>query len=914
MDLSPFFAAVKSAIESRFENEGLEKPLEADLSLAFDQIAPIMASAFNLSVDENLRAAGLRAMQARIAVNMETGTALVDQRSAHKEWVREKNIIWDCWEAYEGNLYENSLPKKVVLTIGHDTFRVLDLLGDPSQQGDWDRRGLVLGHVQSGKTSNYSGLLCRAADAGYKIFIVIAGIHENLRSQTQDRINAAFIELAPPSKRPISLTTKDVDFARNLAEQRIPHQAVGTSLVLVIKKNAGILENLLNWLHENSSPGSDWADMPLLLIDDEADNASVNTNNADKPTRINELIRSILNVFRKSSYVGYTATPFANIFIDPTKNHEMFGQELFPRDFIYCLEAPDNYFGADRVFFSRNETADSPFLRDIPTDEDDEDILPRSHRSSFSPSQLPCSLTEALQLFLLACSVRHCQGATNEHISMLVNVSPYAKVQRSIFLLVDQYLEDTRRRILASAFMPENDLAFWAALEALYKSEYCNSIVPWATVRQALPEAIRAVRVAVINSSSQDRLDYKAYRETGLKVIAIGGYTLSRGLTLENLTISYWKRNSKAYDTLLQMGRWFGYRGEYESLCRIWMPLEAQGWYEHITEASQELRDDLIDMASRGLTPEDFGLKVRNHPETLVVTARNKMRATEPRTVRPDLGGRLLETHVVCNDAATLSNNLSATQRLLASVQTTGDGMLLPEEGQHRLWHEIPHEVVKKFFHEFKAHKRLLHADSDYFMAWIRALQEALEHRGEPLCWDVLLVSLDLPAAQRFTLAGIEIGPQDRTVGGKVLRQPGQPTGVVMPWDPMTDDLTDGWRIGSKQRVASRGIERFPLSLELRRQAEAEAERRNKKNVPDLEYRKLLSRPLLMLHVIDLKYPKKSKTDETPQAILQRGVVAWGASFPQYGDLGIQAREYTVNKVWLEQFNIARIADEEGED
>ncbi len=906
MDLSPFFAAVKSAIESRFKSQGLSKPQEVDLAQAFDQIAPIIAPLFDLTLDDNLRANGLRAMQARIAVNMETGTALVDRRSAHKEWVREKNFAWDCWESYEGSLYENGLPEGVVLAIGHDTFRVLDLLGDPSLHSDWDRRGLVLGHVQSGKTSNYSGLLCRAADAGYKLFIIIAGIHENLRSQTQDRINAAFVDLAPPAKRPISLTTKDGDFARNLAEQRIPHQAVGTSLVLVVKKNAKILENLQNWLRDNSRPGSDWADMPLLLIDDEADNASVNTNNADQdPTRINGLIRSILSIFRKSSYVGYTATPFANIFIDPTRSDEMVGQELFPRDFIYCLEAPDNYFGADRVFMREDETAESLFLRDIPTDEDD--LLPRSHRSSFSPSQLPASLVEAIRLFLLACAVRNCQGAANKHISMLVNVSPYARVQRSIGLLTNQNLEETRRRVLASACMPGMDQNYWAELEALYQMEFGNSEVPWPTVRRALPEAIRTVRVVVINSGSQDRLDYKAYDATGLKVIAVGGYTLSRGLTLENLTISYWKRNSKAYDTLLQMGRWFGYRDEYESLCRIWMPLEAQGWYEHIAEASLELRDDLIDMSRRGFTPEDFGLKVRNHPETLIVTARNKMRAAEPRTVRPDLGCRLLETHVVCNDAKTLSDNLSATERLLIRIQETGDGILPQEDGVHRLWRQIPHEWVSTFFHEYKAHRRLLHADNDYLMAWLRALQEALERRGEQLAWDVLLVSLNQPQSPRFPLAGIEIGLQDRTVGGKVLR------GRVTTWDQSTDDLMDGWRISSKQRVASRGVEKYPLSSEQRHRAETESQRKNKNNVPDLEYRKLLSRPLLMLHVIDLKYPKEHNPDEAPQSSLHRGLAAWGASFPQYGDLRIQAREYTVNRVWLEQFELSR-ADDEGED
>jgi hypothetical protein len=903
MDLSPFWSAVKSAVEAQLAKLGRTSPEEADLKDALERVLPTLAPVFNVTVDDALKDAALRTMLTRIAVNMQTGTALID-RIPHAPWVDKREINWGCWLAYEGYLFEKGFPGSVVRAIRDDTHRILELLGDPKSNSDWDRRGLVLGHVQSGKTSNYAGLISRAADAGYKLFIVIAGIHENLRNQTQQRIDSTFVELAPPASRPISLTTPEEDFSRPRADQRIPPQGVGTSLVLVVKKNARILTNLLTWLRDNSRPGSDWADMPLLLIDDEADNASINTNKDEyDPTRINGLIRAILNIFKKSSYVGYTATPFANIFIDPERNDTMAGQDLFPRNFIYCLEAPDNYLGPDKLFMEEPES----FLQDV---DDAEGVLPRSHRSTFAPDELPGSLLESLKLFLLACAIRTRQGASGTHMSMLVNVSPYAAVQRRVCLFIQEKVEFWRNIIKASAFMPGQDTDFWAGMQALFEREYSDCGVPWRDIRQILPEVVQPIKALVINSKSPDRLNYSDNKETGLKVIAVGGYTLSRGLTLENLMISYWNRNSKAYDTLMQMGRWFGYRDDYEPLCRILMPADAQGWYAHIAEASMELRADLLEMSQRGMTPEDFGLKVRNHPESLIITARNKMRAGKSMTVRPDLGGKLIETHVVWRDAAILSGNLQAMQRLVQSLKDSGDGELQVGEKGSRLWRSIPYEPIKDFFHEYNSHRSLLHADSDYLFAWLDALQESLIRKGSKLSWDVLLVSLEkVPDKRRYRMGGIEIGKQDRTVGGRIERVPGQSRPSLFPYDPVFDDLRDAWRIGSKQRVASRGIEKAPLSDEVIATVREGARIAGEKNVPDLKFRRQLERPLLMLHVLDL-YADKDH-DAVP---VSQDVAAWGASFPAYGDLEIQAREYTVNKVWLEQFGPARDAEEEEED
>ena len=612
MSLPALLSALKGAVDRHLEKSHIDHPSESDIIDAVNDKLPGIAAIFEFMLDEQLKEKAIRTMLALIPVQMRTGAALKD-RGLPPPWVDSRGLEWQCWHSYETYLHGKMLPKHVIRTLSNDTRRILDLLGDPAQSCTWDRRGLVLGHVQSGKTSNYAGLLCRAADAGYKLFIVITGIHENLRAQTQQRIQEGFIDLAPPHMRPISLTTTLDDFSRQKAEQQIPPQAVGTSVILVVKKNARVLDNLLQWLRDNSKPGGDWADMPLLLIDDESDNASVNTNKAKNanneeldPTKINKLIRSTLNTFRKSSYVGYTATPFANIFIDPDSEHEMYAHDLFPRDFVYCLDAPSNYFGADKIFFDY-EVNPSRYLIPI-TDADD--VLPRSAKSHATIVQLPKSLLDAVKTFFIACAIRTLRNDGSEHMSMLINVSPYAAVQRQVKLLLDDEVQKLKNIICASALMAEQEKAFWSSMEKIFNVHYANCGFQWAEIRRILPETIRPVQIREINSKSQDSLNYASYKDEGLRVISVGGYTLSRGLTLEGLMVSYWNRNSKAYDTLLQMGRWFGYRDKYEDLCRIWMSVDAQGWYAHIAEISQELREDLIDMTQRDLTPADFGLKV----------------------------------------------------------------------------------------------------------------------------------------------------------------------------------------------------------------------------------------------------------------------------------------------------------------
>ena len=340
-----------------------------------------------------------------VDTRMGAGVSLIDSEAGHdEEWVQKRDdIIWTYSESYETFLKHTGWYPSVVQSLSDVGGRILGHLQDPRSEGEWDRRGLVIGHVQSGKTANYMGLIAKAADAGYKFIIVIAGVHNNLRRQTQERIDEGFVgRSSDPQNRipvgvgletgyphPATLTNIHDDFKKQTAE-RSGWQLNDFSkpIILVIKKHVATLKALHRWLKEMNAQGDGRiADVPVLMIDDEADHASINTNKPDiDPTKTNAMIRRILQLFAKSSYIGYTATPFANIFINPEAYDDDVREELFPRDFIYCLDAPNTYFGPEQVFLDDESSEETlcPIL-------DCENYLPFTHRKDHDLRQLPPS-------------------------------------------------------------------------------------------------------------------------------------------------------------------------------------------------------------------------------------------------------------------------------------------------------------------------------------------------------------------------------------------------------------------------------------------------------------------------------------------------------------------------------------------
>ncbi len=288
------------------------------------------------NVDDETAERLARSFEVRHGVTMKIGAMLID--GEYEPWldIARTEINPYYWKRYKQLLAEKSFSGQVIATLDNVTDRILGLLENPLKDGLWDRRGMVVGHVQSGKTANYIGLLCKAADAGYKLIVVIAGINNNLRNQTQMRIDEGFVGRDSArllsnrgdkfvgvgrfdkTRRPITFTNSVRDFNRIMATGvGVPLQNLSEPAVFVIKKNTNTLRNLLEWLREHSArSGGRTIDAPMLLIDDEADNASINIKHGkDEVSRINGQIRELLRMFERSCYIGYTATPFANIFI-----------------------------------------------------------------------------------------------------------------------------------------------------------------------------------------------------------------------------------------------------------------------------------------------------------------------------------------------------------------------------------------------------------------------------------------------------------------------------------------------------------------------------------------------------------------------------------------------------------------------
>jgi len=832
----------------------------------------------------------IRKLEERFDISMSLGTMFYAED--FRPWLDDArgDIEWYYWSRYRRFLGQQQFPPQVIRSLDDITDQILDHLENPNKDGEWARKGMVVGHVQSGKTANYTGLINKAADSGYRVIIILAGTLNLLRNQTQFRIDNDFIGidtetkaiigvgLLSHEKKPAYFTTNTKDFRKAVANQiGVGIGDLKEPVVLVIKKNKSTLENLIDWLKHNNL--HNLKNYPMLLVDDEADHASINTNKeGDIATTINRKIRELLRLFDRSSYVGYTATPFANVFIDPETESEMLGDDLFPRDFIISLDPPSNYIGSARVFAS---DGDLDIVRVV---DDYEEYLPLKHKKDWQPEDIPTSLKKAVKVFILSRAVRLLRGQVDAHNSMLINVSRFTNVQSNVKLLVDEYLKEIRQAIsnhykLDSAQALRNSEL--ASLKEIFDNEFVQIGHTWDEVQAVLKDAVSPIGVIEVNSSlSTEPLDYsRKERPQGRNVIAVGGMSLSRGLTLEGLTVSYFLRNSIMYDTLMQMGRWFGYREGYAELCRIYMTAEAESWYAHISDATDELREEFRRMKVAGMSPKDFGLCVRSHPESLIVTARNKMR-TGTRVLRQvSLEGRLVETAILLSRPEIISQNFASVEAMVLDADQFG---YKEDAKAGHFWSNVPAIHILQFIEQFQNHPASQLTEKRPLKEYIEWLATVGTDK-----WDVVLVALAKgdESSIQVSIGDLSVITQKR----KVNRYPENGNDIVL----------------NKHRVASRGLEKAGLSTEAIAKAE---EQYAGKNIPDHAYRSVRSRPLLMLHILDCRL------DNVP--MFDQGVTAYGISFP--GEAGSRRPEklveYVVNTVWWKNEYIDLLDEEEEKD
>jgi hypothetical protein len=685
---------------------------------AAESLRPILAPETIPHLDEALRA--IKADQAENAV-LDSPTGVVDRTLVdHLQmgpWYSGPEDGDLHWPALRSKL-EASRMAPVVPDINRASTKVVAQLANPQAWG-LKKLGLVLGYVQSGKTANYTAVMAKAADRGFGLLIVLSGIHNNLREQTQVRIAK---DLGTEnSKNWVSLTTADEDFVNRSVTSAASQLHPDRPVVIVIKKNSSRLQQLKDWLE--AAPQDLLKRTPVLIFDDEADQATPNSATGMRErTAINQLLTQIWKLVVTGSYVGYTATPFANIFMDPDDE-----DDLYPANFIIDLPRPDAYFGAERLFgreaLSEDDDADTGLeaavIRDIP-DAEANALRPPSNsdaRAAFD-ANLPDSLKAAVDWFLVAAAIRKARGDA-DHTSMLIHTTHYAAPHFAMQRRIRQYCED-----LSAAWSGGDDSALRGSYEreSQAAAEIASQPMPsWSSVASEVPTVFSDLRVIVDNGSSDDRLDYERRAANGDPimevVIAIGGGTLSRGLTLEGLVVSYFTRTSNTYDTLLQMGRWFGYRGGYEDLPRIWIQKSLADDYRFLALVEAEIRADIADMERQQLTPREVGVRVRAHPGRLAIVARNKMGAA--RVVRVDYAGERLQTFMFEEHQSVAERNIAVVRDFIAAA---GTDRSIQEDATSRRWRvsDVPADAVIDLLSSYQFHPDQATMRGDFMSGWVK--------------------------------------------------------------------------------------------------------------------------------------------------------------------------------------------------
>jgi hypothetical protein len=642
---------------------------------------------------------------------------------------------------------------KIINSIDFETEAILRNMENPTRQS-FNSKGLVVGYVQSGKTANFTALISKAADVGYRFVIVLAGIHDELRQQTQIRIDkeltghnnlsleGSFIEWneLEESKRWLNLTSagwlsgmETGEFSgRGINKFKDVFLNKNRPVIAIVKKNVKILDRIIKWI--NQSDESDRINVPILIIDDEADQASIdgNSNKPDTdPAKTNAKIRSIINLFPRSSYVGYTATPFANVFIKHDSEHDTLGDDLYPRNFIHSLPEPNGYFGTRKIF---HDSLDDFFVKVIND--------PKNDRKYMADSGIITDdLRSAIISFFISIVIRKFRGAEDAPMSMMINIDHRVSKMNRVGIMVKNYVTVELPKSLKEADILEIYDKYISDSETLNNKLDINN--KFYDKNKIIVEVLiliksKAVLVKTLNSGNDDKLDYA--KEPSMKVIAVGGNKLSRGLTLDGLTITYYLRESKQFDTLLQMGRWFGYRKGYEDLVRIYTSKTLWKQFKDLAIVELEFREDIQEMIEDDKTPKEFAIGV-TQILGLLPTAKNRLGAAE---LQSNYGGSQVTVKKLTLDkVAIIDHNLSHTTNLITELFSIIPKPIKAGKNKNStlLFENISIGLVKPYINNFQIAKNTdgtyLEFNREDLIRYITKKEDTLFSK-----WNVAIVSI----------------------------------------------------------------------------------------------------------------------------------------------------------------------------
>lgn len=736
------------------------------------------------------------------------------------QWDTSRGYYWGRQRRYLRHVLHRE--EHEIDNTDRSSDRVLAHLEHPNHDEPFRVKGLVVGHVQSGKTGNFSALIAKAADSGYKIVIVLSGLHNTLRQQTQRRLQRELghedspegVGQGDPDKWWTWMTNDRLDGDFD------PRSNAGTlqgsnQVILVVKKNKSRLDRLLEWM-ENKVP----AEVAVLVIDDEADQASINTGgnrpteaaeslaesldltSADfdgevladdeiDPSAINLRVRKLLGLFARCSYVAYTATPFANVLINPNADDREGGEDLFPRNFILTLPHPpgEAYVGPERLFGREQLPGEAgdldgiDVIRIVPDFELERLVAPRNRRETFTPAVTP-SLRSALLDFLLAAAGRLARSKRDCPCTMLVHVDMRKEAQDKLAAEIGAELGRMRQqwRYDRPQFLPQLRTRWETDFRPLISSVDIERDMPFEELEIHLDEILTpGLDLRILNSNHLDEIDFDL--EPNLKAVLVGGNKLSRGVTVEGLLVSYFVRRSLYYDTLLQMGRWFGYRGDHVDLTRLYSTQQLISWFHDLATIEEELRRQIEHYARRGLGPKEVAPRIRSH-EKMLPTAKAKMK--DSRFELEPFDGRKLQTlRFSFDDPKTVdlfTENLEVARTLLVGLGHPHD-----VDPGHLGWNGVPAGSILKFIENFRF------GDQQNFdqLSVMRYIQ-AQNRLNELIAWRVLVSH---PRTNRADTKGVDLGveghPEVAMMRRSRLSKDPTSLGVVTEPDDELFGLTD---------------------------------------------------------------------------------------------------------------------------
>lgn len=699
---------------------------------------------------------------------------------AHIHDERQDNAITipedetSSWQLYKKKLLDNGFKEDTVNEIERTTHKILKRLSDDTTNTE-PVKGLVVGNVQSGKTANMAALMAMAADWGWNMFIVLSGTIDNLRIQTQNRLFNDLNQQGALWWRPLQHLSKTIDISQRAQSLHFDETSKERYFTVCLK-NSSRLKKLIQWAQADKNKQKQ---MKILVIDDEADQAGINTKKIDQDERnkINGLICALVNgqnengedidsTYRAMNYIGYTATPYANIL------NEAGRESLYPRNFITTLAVSKEYFGPQQIFGYSGDSVDFDGL-DIVRTIDAAELNKLKNIHDGNTEIVPETLIDAICWFMCGVACMRIWGY-KKPVSMLIHTSQKTTHHSAVAEVVSKWFSDTSEAdIIKRAERVWYSETTEFSIEK-FREQYPTYDRPDDSINKYpdFYEIEQQLHILINDGLSHIKLDEdgdltyhkgihlcidnctnNGITNDGMKVrlaypessdmpspapafIVVGGATLSRGLTIEGLISTFFLRSVGQADTLMQMGRWFGYRKNYELLPRIWVTDKTRQQFVFLAALDQELRDEIQQMDIMGRSPADYGPKVKNSPKVsfIRITAKNRMQAATESTM--DYSGASNQTYLFDNDATVLRKNIVLTEDFIEGLgeETRPNGHDYFEN--NRIWKDVSFGYIRNYIECFEFCKRLkVFNDTKPLMDWI----EKVTDEGKLGNWNVIV-------------------------------------------------------------------------------------------------------------------------------------------------------------------------------